>query len=111
MHWCCADRVHKIAAIKTSQRAKGYGRVRGTERGRAHSIRLNMEKSAYLLNGIQIRKLALICCHSRGGIELKELDRDETFLDSECNIGCGYIILKIHKGFRRDGCRIRVLNW
>jgi hypothetical protein len=91
-----AHRIEKIAARLAREDAERGRRVGRTKRGEADLGDRQIEGVGDHGKRVHVRRLALVGCHSGGGVSLDVLDRTKAFLGGKLDVLRGDVILKIN---------------
>ncbi len=94
-----AHRVEQVAARNAGQAAEGDGREGHAERGQSHLRQGHLKALGHDGHGVEIRGLALIGGHARGGVALDMLDGLKALARRQRQIARGHIVLPIDEGF------------
>ena len=109
MHGRASDRVEEFAPGLPGEAREGDRGVRHAERRQAHCRHRLAEFVRRMVQGVEVRRLALIGRHAGRGVAFDVLDRAKAFAHRQIEIFEHDIVLKVDEGFRArcGGCGAR----
>ncbi len=93
-----AHRIEQIAARNAGHAAEGDGGEGHAKGGQSHLRDGHIEVLGHDGHGVEIRGLALIGCHPRGGIALDVFDRAKSFAGGKSEVAGRHVVLPVDEG-------------
>ena len=94
-------RLQQFAARGAGQRAECHRRIGHAERRVPDSGDRLLQQAGDSGQGVDVRRLALVGCHARGGVALDMLDRAKAFARGNPQVLGGDVVLQIDEGLGR----------